>query len=120
MSFSFILILVLFAAYFGLTRLIVNPRDKRKLHDNPLVYWISVVINLSFAITIFYLRTSGLDFRTLQWLMIGFLVISCSLYAFLEWRYIRETRRHIATLSLMALTLMVIGSFSLLPSSWLL
>ncbi|WP_179218442.1 DUF4181 domain-containing protein [Saccharibacillus sp. O23] len=117
MSLILVLMVLIVVAHFGLTRLIVNPHDKRRLHDKPLVYWASVIIHIGFLILVYYLRISETDVRTVLWLLLGYLVVYSGVYAFLEWRYIRETRRHIVTLLVACMALITIGVFAMLPAS---
>lgn len=117
MSLIFVLTALIVAAYYGLTRLIVNPQDKRQLHDKPVVYWTSALIHIAFLIFVYKLRISGTDVVTVLWLLLGYLVVHSGVYAFLEWRYIRETRRHIVTLLVAGMALITLGVFAMLPAS---
>lgn len=110
---SLILVIVLTRLLFG--RLFVNRQDSRRLHHTVKGYLLTAIGTVVTVGTIFGLRYADLDVQTLRVILLGVLLAAGGYYAFLEWRYIRESRRHLATLLTTAIAVIAVGVYLWMP-----
>ncbi len=95
---AMILLAIIIGARLLFGKLFVNRSDSRKLHQTVKGYILMTIGSLAVIILGFTLRYWGLEVTTAQGILLGLLLLLGGYYAFLEWRYIRESRRHVATL----------------------
>lgn len=94
----FTLLAIIVAARIGFGRLVVNREDQRRLYNTTKGYLLTTAGTLTVLAVVFSLRFFDPDPWVIRTLSLVLLFILGGYYAFLEWRYIRESRRHVATL----------------------
>ncbi|MEJ8307260.1 DUF4181 domain-containing protein [Saccharibacillus sacchari] len=106
-----ILLAIIIGARLLFGKLFVNRSDSRKLHQTVKGYILTTLGSLTVIILGFTLRYWGLEVGTAQSILLGLLLLLGGYYAFLEWRYIRESRRHIATLLTTVVAVAAVGVY---------
>jgi len=111
---AMILLAIIIGARLLFGKLFVNRSDSRKLHQTVRGYILTTLGSLTVIILGFSLRFWELNVATAQGILLGLLLVLGSYYAFLEWRYIRESRRHIATLLTTVVAVAAVGVYVLI------
>lgn len=111
---AMILLAIIIGARLLFGKLFVNRSDSRKLHQSLKGYILTTLGSLTIIILGFSLRFWGLDVATAQGILLGLLALLGGYYAFLEWRYIRESRRHVATLLTTVVAVAALGVYVLI------
>lgn len=107
----FVLIALIVGARLLFGKLFVDRSDPRKLHQTVKGYLLTTVGSLIVLGISFSIRYWGLEILTAQLILLALLVGYGGYYAFLEWRYIRESRRHIATLLTTVVAVAAVGVY---------
>lgn len=111
---AMILLAIIIGARLLFGKLFVNRSDSRKLHQTVKGYILMTLGSLAVIILGFTLRYWGLEVTTAQGILLGLLLLLGGYYAFLEWRYIRESRRHVATLLTTVVAVAAVGVYVLM------
>lgn len=111
---AMILLAIIIGARLLFGKLFVNRSDSRKLHQTVKGYILMTIGSLAVIILGFTLRYWGLEVTTAQGILLGLLLLLGGYYAFLEWRYIRESRRHVATLLTTVVAVAAVGVYVLM------
>lgn len=111
---AMILLAIIIGARLLFGKLFVNRSDSRKLHQTVRGYILTTLGSLTVIILGFTLRYWGLEVTTAQSILLGLLLLLGGYYAFLEWRYIRESRRHVATLLTTVVAVAALGVYVLI------
>lgn len=108
---AMILLAIIIGARLLFGKLFVNRSDSRKLHQTVKGYILMTLGSLAVIILGSTLRYWGLEVTTAQGILLGLLLLLGGYYAFLEWRYIRESRRHVATLLTTVVAVAAVGVY---------
>lgn len=116
----FLIMLLFMAALFG-TEVLLRKRlnvKKASLADTPakrVDQWGRAVLTI--AAICFIPFIIGSSMQTFIWFLVLFLMILQSFQAFLQWKYIKESREHILTLLQLIVTVCALLVFSFLVYS---